>query len=249
MLTKSSESRVKGNNGRSIIYSISDPFGEVISRAGLLATEFSYGKRTEIYGEGEPAEYVYQILSGIARSYKLLADGRRQIGAFHVPGDVFGLEAGPSYRVTVEAIASTKVRLVKRHSLLQAAALAPEVACSLWTFTANELRHVEDHLLLLGRKNAMERVASFLLEMDRRLPVATMIALPITRRDISDYLGLTLETVSRVLSHLNAKGIIKLSGDCNREIVVCSRKRLGDVDGFNLGKYQGCNGIREPVVS
>ena len=80
-----------------------------------------------------------------------------------------------------------------------------QVARKLWTMTAGELRHAEDHMLLLGRKNAMERVANFLLEMDRRLAVAGMMALPMCRRDIGDYLGLTLETVSRALSQLHAK--------------------------------------------
>ena len=73
---------------------VPDQFGAVTGYAGLIATEFGYKKDEEIYGEDEPAEYVYQVISGAVRSYKLLTDGRRQIGAFHLPGDVFGLESG-----------------------------------------------------------------------------------------------------------------------------------------------------------
>jgi CRP/FNR family nitrogen fixation transcriptional regulator len=200
----------------------------IAGQAGLVATEFSYKKDEEIYGEDEPSEYVYQVIRGSVRSYKLLSDGRRQIGAFYLPGDVFGLESGPAHRLTAEAIVDTTVRLVKRRSLEQAAGITVEVARSLWSMTAGELRHAEDHMLLLGRKNAMERVASFLLEMDRRLAVTGMMALPMCRRDIGDYLGLTLETVSRALSQLHGQGVLGFSGA--RQIVLRNRQRLRSMD-------------------
>jgi CRP/FNR family nitrogen fixation transcriptional regulator len=205
-----------------------DQFHAIAGHAGLVATEFSYKKDEEIYGEDEPSDYVYQLISGSVRSYKLLSDGRRQIGAFHLPGDVFGLESGPVHRLTAEAIVDTTVRLVKRRSLEQAAGMTAQVAQSLWTMTAGELRRAEDHMLLLGRKNAMERVASFLLEMDRRLAGTGMMALPMCRRDIGDYLGLTLETVSRALSQLHNDGVLAFSGA--RQIVLRNRQRLHNMD-------------------
>lgn len=205
-----------------------DQFHAITGHAGLVATEFSYRKDEEIYGEDEPSDYVYQVISGSVRSYKLLSDGRRQIGAFYLPGDVFGLESGPVHRLTAEAVVDTTVRLVKRRSLEQAAGSAVQVARSLWTMTAGELRHAEDHMLLLGRKNAMERVASFLLEMDRRLAATGMVALPMCRRDIGDYLGLTLETVSRALSQLHADGVVGFSGA--RQIVLRNRQHLRNLD-------------------
>src|SRR3954453_7918262 len=143
-----------------------NPFAEITGHAGLIASEFSYKKDEEIYGEDEPAEYAYQVISGAVRSYKLLSAGRRQIGTFHLPGDVFGLEFGSVHRLAAEAIIDTTVRLVKRRSLEQAAGVDVKVARELWTMTAGNLRHAEDHMLLLGRKTAMERVATFLLEMD-----------------------------------------------------------------------------------
>ena len=165
---------------------------------------------------------------GAVRTYKLLSDGRRQIGAFHLPGDVFGLESGTNHRLAAEAIVDTTVRLVKRRSLEQAAGTDVKVAQKLWTMTAGDLRHAEDHMLLLGRKSAMERVANFLLEMDRRLAVAGMMALPMCRRDIGDYLGLTLETVSRALSQLHGEGVLGFSGA--RQIVLRNRQRLRNMD-------------------
>jgi CRP/FNR family nitrogen fixation transcriptional regulator len=205
-----------------------DQFGVIAVHAGLVATEFSYKKDEEIYGEGETAEYVYQVISGAVRTYKLMSDGRRQIGAFHLPGDVFGLESGTSHRLAAEAIIDTTVRLVKRRSLEQAAGSDVNVARRLWAITAGELRHAEDHMLLLGRKTAMERVATFLLEMDRRLAVAGMMALPMCRRDIGDYLGLTLETVSRALSQLHTQGVLGFSGA--RQIQLRKRNRLLDME-------------------
>jgi CRP/FNR family transcriptional regulator, nitrogen fixation regulation protein len=213
---------------RSQMAPAADQFSVIASCSGVIATEFSYRKDEEIYGEGEPSEYVYQVVRGAVRTYKLLNDGRRQIGAFHLPGDVFGLDVGSTHRLTAEAIGDTTVRLVKRRSLEAAAGSNVLVAHNLWTMTANDLRHAEDHMLLLGRKTAMEKVATFLLEMDRRLAKAGMMALPMCRRDIGDYLGLTLETVSRALSQLSDQGILVFS--TARQIVLRNRNRLADME-------------------
>jgi CRP/FNR family nitrogen fixation transcriptional regulator len=228
MLTQSLNTSITGTKVSPAPFSSPDQFCALTGNAGLVATEFTYRKDEEIYGEDEPAEYVYQIIRGAVRTYKLLSDGRRQIGAFHLPGDVFGLESGTTHRLAAEAIMDTTVRLVKRSSLEQAANGNVQVARKLWGITAGELRHAENHMLLLGRKNAMERVANFLLEMDRRLAVAGMMALPMCRRDIGDYLGLTLETVSRALSQLHGEGVLGFSGA--RQIVLRNRQRLRSMD-------------------
>jgi CRP/FNR family nitrogen fixation transcriptional regulator len=192
--------------------------------------EFTYKKGTEIYGEKEPAQYVYQVKSGAVRSYKLLPDGRRQIGAFGLVGDIFGLENGDEHRFTAEAIVDTIVRLIKRQSLEMVAERDAMVARNLLTMTTNNLQHAEDHMLLLGRKTSLERVAAFLLEMDKRLTAAGVIALPMSRRDIADYLGLTLETVSRALSRLHEFGTIGFVGNTQRQIVLLDRHKLARLD-------------------
>ncbi|MGY3239695.1 CRP/FNR family nitrogen fixation transcriptional regulator [Bradyrhizobium sp. USDA 4472] len=200
------------------------------SNAMVSLSEFSYRKGTEIYGEKEPAEYVYQVKSGAVRSYKLLSDGRRQIGAFHLVGDIFGLENGNEHRFTTEAIIDTTVRLVRRQSLETVAQNDAMVAKNLLRMTTNNLQHAEDHMLLLGRKTSLERVAAFLLEMDKRLTAAGVMALPMSRRDIADYLGLTLETVSRALSRLHEVGVLGFVGNTQRQIVLLDRHQLASLD-------------------
>lgn len=192
--------------------------------------EFSYRKGCEIFGEKEPADYVYQVVTGAVRSYKLLSDGRRQIGAFHLAGDIFGLEIGTDHRFTAEAIIDTTVRLMKRCSLERVADNDVVVARNLLSMTTSNLRHAEDHMLLLGRKTSLERVAAFLTEMDRRSTAAGILALPMNRRDIADYLGLTLETVSRALSRLHSIGVLSFIGNNQRQIVLRDRTKLASFD-------------------
>jgi CRP/FNR family nitrogen fixation transcriptional regulator len=191
--------------------------------------EVNYKKGVEIYGEKEPAEYVYQIKKGAVRSYRLLSDGRRQIGAFHLVGDIFGVVNGEAHRFTTEAIVETTLRIVKRRSLDVLAESDANVARKLINMTTINLQHAEDHMLLLGRKNSVERVAAFLLEMDRRLTDAVAITLPMSRRDIADYLGLTLETVSRALSRLHGVHVLDFIGN-QRRIAILDRQRLATFD-------------------
>ena len=205
-----------------------DPFDIIINRIGLVPNESRYEKDSQIYGEDSSADYVYQVASGAVRSYKLLSDGRCQITAFHLPGDVFGMDIGAIRRMAADAIVDTTVRRVKRRSLEQAAATDMFVGRSLWNMARISLEHAEDHLLLLGRKTATERVAAFLLEMDRRLTGSGMLPLPMCRRDIGDYLGLTLETVSRALSQFHDQGILDFSGA--RHIVLRNRALLRDME-------------------
>jgi len=198
--------------------------------ARLAATEFNYRKGVEIYGEKEPADYVYQVASGAVRTYKLLSDGRRQIGAFHLVGDIFGLENSDVHRFTAEAIVDTTLRLVKRRSLESVAEHDVLVANNLLGLTTNNLRHAEDHMLLLGRKTALERVAAFLLEMDSRLKPTNTLALPMCRRAIPDYPGSPLEPVSRALSNLHGRGILGFLGPSQRQIVLLNRQQLASLD-------------------
>ena len=199
------------------------------AQARISASEFNYRKGKEIFGEKEPAEYVYQVTAGAVRSYKLLSDGRRQIGAFHLVGDVFGLENGSFHRFTAEAIVDTSVRLIKRTSLERVAEADVSITHDLLYMTTDNLQHAEDHMLLLGRKTSLERVVAFLLEMDRRLTAAGILALPMSRRDIADYLGLTLETVSRALSKLHEDGILGFLGKNQRQIILLDRQQLANL--------------------
>ena len=134
-----------------------------------MGAPMPFARNAEIYGENEPAEYLYKVVSGSVRTYKVLNDGRRQIGAFYLPGDVFGLEVGDEHTFSAEAIVNSKVLVIKRSALVNLAARDNEIARKLWTMTAGELQRVQDHILLLI-KTAQERVAGFLLEMAARVP-------------------------------------------------------------------------------
>jgi CRP-like cAMP-binding protein len=195
----------------------------------MLGAPMAFERNVEIYGEGEPAEYFYQVATGAVRTYKLLSDGRRQIGGFHLPGDCFGLEAGEEHSFSAEAIADCTVRLAKRSSILSIASRDAAISAALWAETAKSLRGAQEHMLLLGRKTAEERVASFLLTMIGPAGRADdVIELPMSRQDIADYLGLTIETVSRTFTHLESTAAIELIS--SRRVAVRSRSGLQRLD-------------------
>ena len=189
----------------------------------LMGAAMPFPRNAEIYGENEHADYVYKVLSGSVRTYKVLNDGRRQIGAFYLPGDLFGLEAGDKHTLSAEAITECKVLVIKRGALTALATRDPEVARQLWSTTAAELQRAQDHIMLLI-KTAQERVAGFLLEMSARSATVTEVELPMSRQDIADYLGLTIETVSRTLTHLENAATIAVP--TSRRIVLRNRGAL-----------------------
>jgi CRP-like cAMP-binding protein len=189
----------------------------------LMGAPMSFPRNGEIYGEGEPAAYLYRVVDGTVRTYKVLADGRRQVGGFYLPGEIFGLDAGDEHSFSAEAISECKVLVISRSALIALADRDHDVARELWTHTARELQRVQGHIVLLI-KSAQERVAAFLLEMAERVPVGNAVELPMSRQDIADYLGLTIETVSRTLSHLESLAAIELPS--SRRIVLCNRSTL-----------------------
>jgi CRP/FNR family transcriptional regulator, nitrogen fixation regulation protein len=190
---------------------------------GMMGAPMSFARNAEIYGEGEPADYLYKVVSGTVRTYKVLSDGRRQIGAFYMPGDVFGLETSDEHTFSAEAISDSKVLVIKRSALVALAERDSDVARQLWALTGRELSRVQDHIMLLI-KTAQERVAGFLLEMAERGSNGNALELPMSRQDIADYLGLTIETVSRTLTILENAAAIELPS--SRRIVLRNRSAL-----------------------
>src|SRR4029079_8361074 len=136
----------------------------LVSELGGLShtEEFKYSKDAEIFGGAGHADYISHVLQGTVRTHKLLSDGRRHIGAFHLPGDIFGLDNGDFHRFTAEAIVDTTVRLVKRQSLRRPTKTEPAMVRSLLTMTTANLQHVENHILLLGRNTAENAWQRFL---------------------------------------------------------------------------------------
>jgi CRP/FNR family transcriptional regulator, nitrogen fixation regulation protein len=194
----------------------------------LMGAIMSYPRNTEIFGDNEPAEYLYKVVSGTVRTYKILSDGRRQVGGFYLPGDIFGLEFADEHTLSAEAITDAKVLVIKRSALTALAGSNAAVARQLVAFTGRELRRVQDRILLLI-KSAQERVASFLLEMAERAPAGNAIDLPMSRQDIADYLGLTIETVSRTLTSLESCAAIEVPS--SRRIVLRNQSALRRLNG------------------
>lgn len=203
--------------------------GALANAFGVIGVSMHFARNVEIYGESEEAEYFYQVISGAVRTYKVLQDGRRQIGAFYLPGEVFGLEAGDRHAFSAEAIGDTNIRIARRSTVMAQAMRDADLAADLWAHTADGFRLAQEHMLLLGRKSAEERVASFLLDMARRESAVEVVELPMSRQDIADYLGLTIETVSRTLTHLEGKQAIELPS--SRRIRLRSRASLQRLNG------------------
>jgi CRP/FNR family transcriptional regulator, nitrogen fixation regulation protein len=197
-----------------------DPLGQLMQLMGAM---MAYPRNTEIFGENEPADYLYKVVSGGVRTYKILSDGRRQVGGFYLPGDIFGLEFADEHTLSAEAISDAKVLVVKRSALNALAGRDASVAQQLFALTGRELHRVQDHILLLI-KSAQERVAGFLLEMAERAAQNNTIDLPMSRQDIADYLGLTIETVSRTLTSLETAAAIEVP--TSRRIVLRNRDAL-----------------------
>ncbi len=189
----------------------------------LSGVRMSFPRNGEIFAEGEPAGYVYKVVSGVVRVSKLLPDGRRQISAFHLPGDMFGFEIDDVHHDSAEAVVPVKVIAFRWQGLLGAGA-STSLVREILARTLIGLRHTQDHLLLLGRKNALERLAAFLLEMVERSGSAGVLDLAMPRHDIADYLGLTLETVSRMFAELKEMGQIRL--ESARRVRVLDMDRL-----------------------
>jgi CRP/FNR family nitrogen fixation transcriptional regulator len=189
----------------------------------LMGAVMSYPRNSEIFGENEPAEYLYKVVGGCVRTYKILSDGRRQIGGFYLPGEVFGLSFGDDHTMSAEAIVDSKVLVVKRSALEALADRDPAIGRELFTLTGRELQRVQGRILLLI-KSAQERVAGFLMEMAERAFAEHAIDLPMSRQDIADYLGLTIETVSRTLTALEDSAAIGVP--TSRRIVLRNRSAL-----------------------
>jgi len=164
----------------------------------------------DIYGEGEDAALFFKVVSGVVRTCKFRSDGRRQIDSFHFAGDLFGLEAGSEHSLCAEAVCDCAVVSYRRRGLETLAESDGALSRQIFSFAMRSLARSQKHALLLGCGTAVEKVAAFLVELAAAAPESTAIALAMTRQDIADYLGLTMETVSRTLSRFERDCLIEL---------------------------------------
>ncbi|MEA2904388.1 MAG: family transcriptional regulator, nitrogen fixation regulation protein [Alphaproteobacteria bacterium] len=197
----------------------------------------------EICREAQAAEHWYFVISGVVRRCVLRADGRRQIVGLLLPGDFFGFTAGDEYDYTAEAVADgTVLASYPRRRVEALADSDPSLARELRQVTFEAMSRLQAQLLILGRITALEKVGSFILEMETRLSHGRgdSIALPVSRYDIADYLAVSVETVSRSLTDLKQRGVIKLSGTRTVKIV--------DRDMLEEGEHEDCSGRLRPVA-
>jgi len=184
----------------------------------------SFAKDDGIYAEGDPATHYYKVLAGVVRTSTILKDGRRQIDSFHVAGDLFGIERGKKHRFSAEAVGAAVVMSFRRCNLDAPSARDWALATQVVATAFESLERAQRHKVLLGRRSATEKVAAFLLDFSDRVHLDS-IELPMSRIDIADYLGLTIETVSRTLTQLERNAIIELP-TARRNIVLRNKSAL-----------------------
>jgi CRP/FNR family transcriptional regulator len=179
-----------------------------------IATPAALDRDQPLFREGESADNVFEVTSGTIRVFKLLPDGRRQIIGFLEVGDFLGLSFNENYLYTAEAVTPASVRRFSRRRLDALIDENQEVRRRLMAITANELLTAQDQMVLLGRKTAKEKLCTFLMNLSgkaaRRGLNGAKITMPMGRADIADYLGLTIETVSRTITCLKTAGLIRL---------------------------------------
>jgi CRP/FNR family nitrogen fixation transcriptional regulator len=170
----------------------------------LIGFARSLSRDQQVFTAGDSADFRYKVISGGVCAVHSLADGRRQIIEFNLSSDVFGVEVDAAHRAAAEAICDTVIISARRPSL------AEHQPDGLLRHALRELQRCQDHLLTVGRRTAIERVAVFLIDQAEQLGPHDAVTLPMSRQDIADYLGLTIETVSRALTQLQARGLVRI---------------------------------------
>lgn len=189
-----------------------------------IGPRVAFDRDAAIFAEGDPADHLFQVLSGVVRTCRILGDGRRQIEEFHLAGEYFGLELGDFYTCDAEAVGHVTVIKLRRAPLVKLAARDVTVAHRLLKLSLSGLARSQKHVAMLGRKGAGERLAAFLIDFAQRNGTSSLVDLPVSRQEIGDYLGLTIETVSRTFGQLEAEGVITVTE--RRRILLRDPQRL-----------------------
>jgi CRP/FNR family nitrogen fixation transcriptional regulator len=193
----------------------------LVADRGLSATGpvQHFAQNESIFSEGEAAEVFLKVTSGMVRSYRLLDNGRRQLDAFHAKGDVFGLEFGTEYNLSAEAVCDCTVVAYRLPKLEAQATIHDFLWQQLLSYMASALVQAKEHKKLLASRSAIEKIAGFLIEQSRLHQNGGVVQLLMSRTDIADYLGLTVETVSRTFAALKLLQLIEFSTARDIEII------------------------------
>jgi CRP/FNR family transcriptional regulator, nitrogen fixation regulation protein len=216
----------------------SDP-DTLLSFPSLYGQEKHFKRDVEIYREGSQSTDWYQVASGAVRVVTIFADGQRHISNFHLAGEFFGFEFGSTHRFAAEAVTDCILYRYPRRTTGQLIEELPQVAQQLWNLSLKELATAQSRSSILGRMTAPMRVAAFLLDFSTRYGEATLLDLPMSRVDLADYLGLTVETVCRVLSRLDNLGLITVPNPRQIEIIDIHALEMITLEGIDpaLGYY------------
>jgi CRP/FNR family nitrogen fixation transcriptional regulator len=182
----------------------------LVDGVALAGIRIVYEPNEEVYANGELAHMAYVVVSGAVRCFTIRCDGRRQIGSFHFPGEFINLGEYMMYQSSAEAVCETSVIGICRSSLDEVIETDVRASHRVLQLVQRELQNARQHAMLLGRKHAAERLAEFLLDMARLQKSSLVVTLPMCRSDMADYLGLTIETVSRTLTQFERIGIIAM---------------------------------------
>ncbi|MGF1593990.1 MAG: helix-turn-helix domain-containing protein [Kiloniellaceae bacterium] len=205
---------------------------EEMRQLDRLATTVSLPPGRYVFHEGDRNDSLYDVAAGALSLSKLLPDGRRQVVGFRFAGDLLGLSAGREHAFSAEALAPVSLYRFDRRGFAQLSIAHPEVERRLLSLASDELLRAQEHLLILGRKTATERLASVLIWLVRRIGRQDRdgwrVDLPMTRTDLADYIGLTTETVSRTFAHLRGEGVIYTYGVRSLRV-----PRVEDLDSYS----------------
>lgn len=201
-----------------------EPSREPLQAAGTVV-QVPEGR--EIFAEGADPDVFYRVVSGVVRTCKFLSDGRRQIAAFHLSGEIFGFEIGEERQFAAEAVSDCTLVCYRRRGIEITAQRDHTVARQLLQYAMQNLAQAQSHALLLARRGAAEKVASFLLDWHARSNKKGVIHLAMSRQEIGDYLALTIETVSRSLSQFERDGLIAMQNI--RELRILDMEALEDM--------------------
>lgn len=189
--------------------------------------------REDLFLEGDEASHVYEVTDGVVCLYRIMPDGNRHILAFRFPGEIVGLCSPATYGYNAQGVGDARVRRISRAGLERMIDTRADFARKMLRMAAAELNTMRDHLTCLASKSAEAKVADFLLMLASRSTAraggGVVVNLPMTRTDIGDYLGLTIETVSRTISKMRRTGVIDLPR--TTQVVVRRMERLAELAG------------------
>jgi CRP-like cAMP-binding protein len=201
----------------------------VLARMAPVSPPTAFAEGDTIYAQEDAAQFVYEVVEGMVRTARLAPDGRRIVHGFFVPGDIFGIEPNGAHNCSAETVCPTRIASCERSQIERRALADGAVATEFWSCLLKSAEQAGSHMSLLARATAIEKIAHFLLEMAERMSANRRFALPMSRYDIADYLGLSSETVSRAFTALRERQLIATEG---RAVTILRVEALRRLDGF-----------------